>query len=652
MIVFLIIVIIGVIVIYFVFFNKTEENSNTDTLSGYPEDDNLTNSAQPENSNSRSFSEAIPKPVLALKESEYLFDENGNKYQLITKTREVPRRTYLHAQLLGKYWGEINENITSQFQYSQFFDFNIYEASLTKAKYKTTPFDFIEDDSFPKDKLPRLLPITLESKSFDYEVNLFEPKFAKIKFNRKLHQNEGAEVFGTIESTVTGYILDFVTETYQERQYSYEQKNIADAGPTGTLLEGSRNTENVGKSPGKSASEITHKPSSGNNNLVDLKKTTIPSGNVEYSGNYTRSQFYFSNYTSTYWSDWKYHKDVQTSMNRGCMGSVFNLIAIIFWIAFFLLMLPQIVVWLPFFLIFWIISLIPGRILKWVFQIVGILLIIGLAWTFINFLKQPTSTTPPKPEFVRNEQELKTETEQVIDSKDKKVRDTIIRHFRAWEDYNGNQYEGMIWTKQSEYSASKNYKNNVSGYGNPRESYDRLIYLLKENDKFKLNGVLQLFDKIEKEKKLSRVEFAEVIVSFVQDIPYALILPQSCDPEMYADRFIKNYLTSPDAICEAYQLGGINSPVEFMSNLKGDCDTRTLLLYTILSYYKYDVALLSSEHYQHSLIGINLPITGIAYQYDFKKYVLWETTAPNMKPGILPNEISNLNYWRISLKST
>lgn len=644
--------IIGIIVIYFVFFNKTEVNSNTDNMGGNAEGENPTSSTHSENSNSRSFSEAIPKPILALKEPEYLIDEDGKKYQLITKTRELPRRTYLHAHLVGKYWGEINENFTSQFQYSQFFDFNIYEASLTKAKYQTTPFDFIEDDSFPKDKLPRLLPITLESKNFEYEVNLFEPKFAEIKFNRKLHQNEGAEVFGTIESTVTGYILDFVTETYQERQYTYEQNNNANAGPTRALPEGSTNTDKVGQSTDKSLSGTTHKQSSEDINRGEVKKTNIPTGNVEHSGNYTRSQFYLSNYSSTYWSDWKYRNEVHTNKNAGCLGSVFNLIAIIFCIAFFLLMLPQMVVWLPFFLIFWLISIIPSRIIKWAFQIIGILLIIGLAWTFINFIKQPTSITPPRPEFVRNEQELKTETEQIIDSNDKKIRDTIIRHFRAWEDYNGNQYEGTIWTKQSEYSASRNYKKNLPGDGNSRENYDRSIYLLKEYDKFKLNGILQLFDKIEKEKQLSRVAFAEVIVSFVQDIPYALILPQSCEPGMYADPFIKKYLSSPDALCEADQPGGINSPVEFMSNLKGDCDTRTLLLYTILSHYKYDVALLSSEYYQHSLIGINLPIGGIAYKYDFKKYVLWETTAPNMKPGILSNEISNLNYWRISLKST
>jgi hypothetical protein len=60
---------------------------------------------------------------------------------------------------------------------------------------------------------------------------------------------------------------------------------------------------------------------------------------------------------------------------------------------------------------------------------------------------------------------------------------------------------------------------------------------------------------------------------------------------------------------------------------------------------------MSSEFYGHSIIGINLPINGIAYIYNNQRYVLWESTAPNCKPGIMPNELSNLNNWRISLKS-
>jgi hypothetical protein len=79
--------------------------------------------------------------------------------------------------------------------------------------------------------------------------------------------------------------------------------------------------------------------------------------------------------------------------------------------------------------------------------------------------------------------------------------------------------------------------------------------------------------------------------------------------------------------------------------------TRTLLLYTVLDHYGYDVALMSSDEYGHSILGINLPYNGISYEYNNSRYVLWETTSPNLKPGIIARKISNLNYWKISLKS-
>ena len=178
-----------------------------------------------------------------------------------------------------------------------------------------------------------------------------------------------------------------------------------------------------------------------------------------------------------------------------------------------------------------------------------------------------------------------------------------------------------------------------------------MIYSLKEFDNPNLEGVYHLFDSIKKTQKLSPKEFAESMVSFVQDIPYAVVLPDDCNPNLYSDDFIRNYLSSNKANCDGNQKFGINTPVEFMASLQGDCDTRTLFLYAILAHYGYDVALLSSEFYSHSIIGINLPYEGTAYVYNGQRYRLWETTSKNFKPGFVPNEISNVNYWRISLKS-
>ncbi len=227
----------------------------------------------------------------------------------------------------------------------------------------------------------------------------------------------------------------------------------------------------------------------------------------------------------------------------------------------------------------------------------------------------------------------------------------MIGHYRSWVDYAGNHYEGTIWVKRSAWEQASTFKKQLDIIADKEQLYDEVVFRLKEHDKDKLAGVYQLFDSINAIQRLPRDRFAELIASFVQDIPYALVLPEACNAALYSDNFIRKYLHRADARCDGYEKFGINTPVEFMATLNGDCDTRTLLLYTLLSHYHYDVILLSSEFYNHSLIGINLSYEGIAYTYGTRRYTLWETTAANIRPGLIPTEISNLNYWRISLKS-
>jgi hypothetical protein len=145
------------------------------------------------------------------------------------------------------------------------------------------------------------------------------------------------------------------------------------------------------------------------------------------------------------------------------------------------------------------------------------------------------------------------------------------------------------------------------------------------------------------------MEFAEVIVSCIQNIPYTLVLNKSCDPTLYNDKFIKDYLNSQKGDCIGNIKYGILSPSEFLENLEGDCDTRTLMLFTMLTHYGYDVAILSSDVYKHSLLGINLPYRGISKQINGKRYVLWETTAEGIPPGLIPAQIANTRNWYPSL---
>lgn len=595
-----IIIIIIAVILYYLFWNK-----KTDEKAIAINEENKNNEIE----------------IKEFYEEEIYTDENG-RYRLLEKTREIPRRTYIKAVLNGKYWGEIDEQFSNQFAHSKFFDFNIYEVTLNNAEYSKFPFEINEDYNIPREKLPKLLHTILQKDGKAYEVNLHEPIFelGSIKFNRKLHQNEGNEVFGTIDAVVTGYILDFIVEHYTEKEYLI---------PINEIVTVPKIEEPV------------------------LTKTNTPTGNVEHNGNYKRTEYFYSDYKKTYWSDWKYTKPPTATNNEGCFSSVIGLLAGIIGIAFLLMMLPQMAILLLFFLILFLLNLIPARLFSWLFRIIGILLLLGFVASLFHFFNTTTTQTYiPKPVVTEQPEERKTHTEPIIDPLDNKtVNDTIIKHFRVWQDYDGNQYEGTIWTKKSDFTKAKYFKNNLTLNSNSSRAYDEMIYRLKENDKNNLNGVYQLFDSIRQKEQLSSVKFAELIVSFVQDIPYTVIVPDDCNPNLYDDEFIKEYLSSADSRCDGFEKFGINSPVEFMSTLNGDCDTRTLLLYTMLAHYGYDVALFSSEYYAHSIIGINLPLSGIAYQYQNQRYILWETTAPNVRAGILPKEISNLNYWRISLKS-
>ena len=542
-------ILILILILYFLLI----KNGNKGSTISYPE---------------KEASSKSKESVLPFEEKIYA-DVNGD-YKLVQKIREIPRRTYIIADLNGKYWGLINESQSEKYRDTYFFDFNIYEIGLKNAKYSKVPFELKGDKDFRRDKLPRFLPTILAENNHQYNVDLHEPIVANVTLDRKLHQQEGKEVFGTINAKITGYILDFVIEHYTEKEY---------------ITKGDNNDATL-----KNKSTI-------------VIPTTIPTGNVEISNNYKRIQYYNSDYKTFYWGKWSYYKKSQKNITSGCLATIYT-----------------------------------------IFLFVVILSGIINAFNTPSYRKKSSTypiTTSKKKEII---------TPKTDNAANKvKNKDTIITHYMNWQDYDGKSYQGKFWTKKSEYMQSNIYKNTLSL--SEGVNYDKIIYLLKENDKQKLNGIYQMFDKLMSNQKLTKSHFAEIIVSFIQHIPYAAILPLDCNPLSYQDDFLRKYLSSPEAKCDAFQKFGINTPVEFMTNLNGDCDTRTLLLYTILSHYDYDVTLLSSDYYRHSLLGINLPYEGTVYEYQNQRYILWETTNKNIRPGVIPKEISDTNHWKISLKS-
>jgi hypothetical protein len=171
---------------------------------------------------------------------------------------------------------------------------------------------------------------------------------------------------------------------------------------------------------------------------------------------------------------------------------------------------------------------------------------------------------------------------------------------------------------------------------------------LSSFDNPKLDYIYNLLDSIKAANDLSYNKFAEVIVTMVQDIPYKLILEEDCNVASSRDYNIR---TTADRFgCVGEVKYGVYSPVEFMYSLDGDCDTRSLLIYTIMAHYGYNVAVLVSFPYQHSILGIDLPGVGGSYvRAGGRKYYVWETTAKGFDVGYLPPEMSNMSNWNIAL---
>lgn len=558
--------------------------------------------------------------------------EDSLNYNKVTKEISTPRKTYLKGTITGKYRGD---RISNE---SDLFDFEIYEAEVLcnsiedfrKNKPFVFPNDFkivsaqekIKGTVFPKEKLPTTLPVAIIANEKSFDVNVLEPQLFEFDILRKFHQTDGDDVFGTFNAFITGYVFD------------YEKKIVEEI--VGPIFE---------TDPLEVPEEIpSKKPSS-------CRASNIKTGATQTKGNYTRSEYYCKNHNDKTWGNWQYKKE-STGPDYGCFSSIIGLLALIFGFLFLITILPGILYFIGFFIIMFLISIL-GPYLKWMLRVIGVLLLIGFISSLINTFNQGSQRYIPTPVVVDKPREVVEERSTIIDTTSNQLNknDTLITRYRIWQDYEGKKYEGSYQLRLSDFKNATYHKNNLPLSQNNIDSYDKIIYSLKENDKNKLNGVYKLFDSINKSNKLSKVKFAEMLVSFIQDIPYALILDKGCDASLYNDTFTRQYLLDPNASCDGNQRFGINTPIEFLASLKGDCDSRTLLLYTIFAHYNYDVAVLSSEFYGHSILGINLPISGIAYNYNDNRYVMWETTAPNCKPGIISNKISNLNNWRISLKS-
>jgi hypothetical protein len=102
--------------------------------------------------------------------------------------------------------------------------------------------------------------------------------------------------------------------------------------------------------------------------------------------------------------------------------------------------------------------------------------------------------------------------------------------------------------------------------------------------------------------------------------------------------WIQNFKFTRDAVSD------ITSPLECFYSFKGDCDSRVLLLLTILHQMDIDAIMLVSIKYQHAIIGINIEGNGTKISFNNKSYLIVNLNIV-MDMGVYPDKMNDPSEW-------
>jgi hypothetical protein len=215
----------------------------------------------------------------------------------------------------------------------------------------------------------------------------------------------------------------------------------------------------------------------------------------------------------------------------------------------------------------------------------------------------------------------------------------LHHHKRSWLDYYNSEYYTVKYAVSGAWEDEAFQDRDaftVEYWQTDDDFWQQVYYELYNKNKSRLTFIQDSLSVIRDSLQLDHDAFARVVVSFVQDIPYNYILPDSCAGH-------------DDHPCLGNVKYGILSPVEFLNSLQGDCDTRTVLLFTLLRNFGYEPVIINSNEYLHSMLALDIPTSGEYLEYKGKHYAFWETTNVGWLPGMLPPDMSNTSYWNVIL---
>jgi hypothetical protein len=244
-----------------------------------------------------------------------------------------------------------------------------------------------------------------------------------------------------------------------------------------------------------------------------------------------------------------------------------------------------------------------------------------------------------------------SETEYVdVEEDSLQQSDKLFINQHKWNDFKGNRYEEKFVASLNDYRESNKFLNQLE----IRQDYyfwGNLYKNASDFEKTKMDSIRKMFINLKPSNdnnSLKPIDQLNAILTSIQAIPYYLVHEGSCQQSAYSSDFSEKYHLQNEP-CKPNTKYGLAMPSEFVANFKGDCDTRALFLYCILKERGLDVAVLISEKYGHSILGINIPGKGKNIKKNGKKYLTFETTSKGWKIGQLPPNCSNTRYWKVAL---
>ena len=237
--------------------------------------------------------------------------------------------------------------------------------------------------------------------------------------------------------------------------------------------------------------------------------------------------------------------------------------------------------------------------------------------------------------------------------------DYVVSKDIKWYDFIANVYEIKYTTRYLSYIETKqNHKNVEYNYRyktpNPIEFYNQLYQNLVAFDKQKIDSIATLFAKEAKDNKLNQLQTAEMVTTFIQEISYVLVHQNTCKQILElepSDSYLVKYHLEKKP-CLANVPGGVQSPYEFLHNLKGDCDTRSLLGYAILCKLNISSSIWVSKAYGHCVLGIGLPVgNGVYKPIDGLNHYAVELTNTGFRLGMISPQQRDMSNWDIALYS-